>query len=205
MKIEYEDLDQYLEGKDFIVGSDEVGYGSNVANLVVCGVKAPKGWSLQGLNDSKKLSPKRREIMREKLLALADDNIIQYHIAERTNTQIDEFGLGVMLKDCYVEIFKELYSNDSLIICDGNMSFDGLGIDYMAQVSIVKADGLCPSVMAASIIAKTHRDAQMREMHKLFPQYGWDANKGYLAKNHLEGIRKYGFTPLHRMSYKIKL
>lgn len=206
-QIKIEELKDYLVDKSYIVGCDEVGYGSIAGPLVVCGVRAPKGWTLTGLNDSKKLSEKRRDIMREQLLNLIENKTIAFHLAERSNAEIDKVGVGVALKDCYVENFKSLYNDESLLICDGILKFDNLGVDDYDKVSIIKADTLVPSVMAASILAKTYRDAKMRKYHFTYPQYDWENNVGYYGADgqHIAAIKKYGYSPLHRLSYKLKI
>lgn len=198
-QIQLEDLEDYLKNKQFILGCDEVGYGCCAGPLVVCGVLAPKNWNLTGLNDSKKLSPRKRETMSQKLWDLA--GTISFHIAERSNEQIDSLGLGVALKDAYVEIFQRLHDDQALVICDGNLKFNNLNMD---QVSLVKADGKIPAVMAASIIAKVYRDEKMKKLHEQYPNYNWISNVGYCTTDHLDSIRKYGFSPLHRMSYNLK-
>lgn len=205
-QIQFAHLNKLLENKKYIIGNDEVGYGAISCEIVVGAVKAPKNWSIPGLNDSKKLSPKKREIMRGQLLKLVDEKVIQFHIAERSNKDIDKFGLVPMLKSCYVECFKHLYTDDSLIVCDGNLKFDNLGVDDFDKVSLIKADTLISSVMAASILAKTYRDEKMREYHKDYPQYNWIQNMGYFGHGniHIDAIKKYGFSPLHRLSYKLK-
>ena len=204
-QIQYLELNDFLINKKYIIGNDEVGTGSISGPLCVGAVKAPKNWSISGLNDSKKLSPKKREVIRDQLLKLVDNNIIEIHIAERTNKQIDEFGLGVMLKDCYIECFNKLYTDDSLLVCDGNLKFDNLGVDSFDKVSLIKADSLVPSVMAASILAKTYRDKKMKEYHEIYPMYDWIKNVGYgVSKTHIDAIIKYGYSPLHRLSYKLK-
>lgn len=190
-----------LENKNNIIGADEVGYGCLAGSLVVCGVKAPKDWVLAGLNDSKKLSAKKREALREQLLKLSSDKIINYHMAERSNIEIDKQGVAVALKSAYVEVFHKLYEPDSLIIIDGILNFKGLGIDSYDHISVIKADSKYPSVMAASILAKTYRDEKMKELHKLHPNYGWENNVGYGSRDHLEAIAKYGPCELHRFSY----
>lgn len=187
--------------KPFIVGADEVGYGCLAGPLVVCGVRAPKDWSLAGLNDSKKLSPKRREVMRAKLCDLILKKEISWHLAERTNIQIDNVGVAIALKESYVEIFHELYSPDCLIISDGILKFDNMGVDGYDRVSLIKADTQIPTVMAASILAKTYRDEKMKIMHSLHPQYDWLSNVGYGSKAHLKAIDEHGPCPLHRYSY----
>lgn len=187
--------------KSFIIGCDEVGYGCLAGPLVVVGVRAPKDWTLAGLNDSKKLSAKKREAMLLPLMKLVQNKEISYHLAERSNTVIDKVGVAVALKDAYVEVFHALYQPDSLIISDGILKFDNLGVDAYDKVSVIKADSKYPAVMAASIIAKTYRDDLMHRLHHTYPNYGWDSNVGYGSKDHLEAIAYYGPCELHRFSY----
>ena len=196
-----DDVNNLLANKATILGADEVGYGCLAGPLVVCGVLAPKGWNLAGLNDSKKLSLKKREDMRQKLGKLIENKTIRWHLAERSNTIIDRQGVAFALKDAYVEVFNNLYQPDSLIISDGILKFDDPSVATYNMVSLVKADAQIPAVMAASILAKTYRDEKMKIMHVIHPEYGWATNVGYGSKEHLEAIWKHGTTPLHRMSY----
>jgi ribonuclease HII len=193
-----------MSDKPFVIGCDECGTGSWAGPLVVVAVRAPKDWTLEGLNDSKKLSPAQREAMANKLNDLIVNGSITWALAERSNVKIDKMGLGVALKDAYVECFHQLYQPDSLIIIDGTLKFDGLGVDGYAMQSLIKADTKIPQVMAASILAKVYRDGKMKILHDLHPMYGWKSNVGYGAKVHLEALKKYGYSPLHRYSYKIK-
>lgn len=185
----------------YIIGADECGYGPLAGPVVVCGVKAPINWHLNGLNDSKKLSKKKRELMRDKLFKLIEDKQISFHIAERSNTEIDELGVAVALKDSYVEVFHKLYEPEAQIITDGILKFDNLGVDAYNIRSVVKADTQFPTVMAASILAKTYRDDKMTLLHNTFPVYNWKKNSGYGSKEHLTAIDKYGPCVLHRFSY----
>jgi ribonuclease HII len=187
--------------KPIIVGCDEVGYGCLAGPLVVVGVRAPKDWQIPGLNDSKKLSAKKRDAMLLPLMKLAQDKVISYHLAERSSQEIDKVGVAVALKDAYVECFKALYEEDCLIISDGILKFDNLGVDAYDKVSVIKADAKYPAVMAASIIAKVYRDDKMHKLHLTYPNYGWDSNVGYGSKDHLEAIEKHGPCELHRFSY----
>lgn len=191
--------------KTYIIGADEVGYGSLAGPLVVVGVRAPKDWNLEGLDDSKKLKNKSEKKLHEmgaKLLELAKEGQITYHLAERSNVQIDKWGVAKALKDAYVECFHKLYQEDSRIITDGILKFDGLGVDNYDKLSMIKADAQVPHCMAASIIAKCYRDKLMKEVHHpKYPQYGWDGNVGYWHKDHVAAINKLGPTPLHRWSY----
>ncbi|HEY5267885.1 MAG TPA: ribonuclease HII [Candidatus Saccharimonadales bacterium] len=198
------DLDQELIdkfNKPMIIGADECGYGALAGILTICAVKAPSGWNLDGLNDSKKLSAKKREIMRDQLLKLAEQGVIQYAIASRSNVEIDASGVASALRSCYAEVYKKLYDPDCLLIADGNLKFDELAAEGYTVESVIKADAKFPTVMAASIIGKVFRDEIMHQLHNTYPNYGWDHNVGYGAQDHLEAIKMYGPCPLHRMSY----
>lgn len=194
-----------MQYSNLIIGADEVGKGSLAGSVVVCGVKASKDWNLEGLNDSKKLSEKKRKIIGDKLSKLIDDGVISFHIAERSNVIIDKVGIEIALKDAYVEVFHALGEHKpNLIIVDGILKFDNLGVDVYTINTQVKADTTVPTVMAASIIAKNYRDNTMKIFHSLHSQYDWDSNMGYGSKNHIAAIKKYGLSPLHRRSYKVK-
>ena len=187
--------------KPVIVGCDEVGYGALAGPLVVVGVRAPKDWTMAGLNDSKKLSAKKREALAGQLEKLIVNQTIAWHLAERSNVQIDKNGVAVALKDAYVECFHALYEDDCLIINDGILKFDNLGVDAYDKQSVIKADTKFATVMAASILAKVYRDGKMKILHELHPMYGWDHNVGYAAKDHLDALEKHGACALHRFSY----
>jgi ribonuclease HII len=193
-----------IQHPKIIIGCDECGTGALAGPLFVCGVRAPEGWSLEGLNDSKKLSPKKRAVMCDKLEKLISDNEITWALAGRSNIIIDQLGMAAALKDAYVEVFHQLYQPDSLIIVDGNLKFDNLGVDAYNLQSLIKADTKVPQVMAASILAKVYRDSKMKLLHKDYSMYDWENNVGYLTPIHIEAIKKYGLSPLHRKSYKIK-
>lgn len=187
--------------KSFVIGADECGYGSLAGMVVVCAVRASKDWTLEGLNDSKKLSEKKRDAMRQKLLALAREDKIKFAVASRSNVEIDSLGIALALKECYAEVFIELYDEDSLLIADGNLKFDNLTSRGYTVKSLVKADTYVPTVMAASILGKTHRDAIMYKLHEQHPEYDWLNNVGYGSAKHLAAIKQYGPSSLHRMSY----
>lgn len=196
-----DDVNQLLLNKEQVVGADEVGYGCIAGPLVVVGIRAPKDWNLEGLNDSKKLSEKKRLAMFAKLCPLIKNKTLGYHLAQRSNKFIDHMGVAYALKDAYVEVFTNLYESDSLIISDGILKFDNPKVATYDMVSLIKADGQIPAVMAASILAKTYRDEEMRKHHFRYPEYGWNTNVGYGSKDHLHAINLFGPTELHRMSY----
>jgi len=192
-----------IKSYQYIIGADECGYGAIAGPLVVGAVHAPVNWNLEGLNDSKKLSPKKREIMRGKLLQLVESGEIAFSLAERSNVEIDTIGVINALKQCYVDNFQTLYVPNSLIIVDGNLDFKNLGVDNYPKISMVKADTKIPTVMAASILAKTYRDQIMQQLHPKFIDYNWMKNVGYPTPDHLAAVRQNGYSAYHRQSYKI--
>lgn len=181
-----------------IIGADEVGTGALAGPFCVCAVRAPEDWSLDGLNDSKKLSAKKRG---EILLLLMKEASIQYLIIEKSNELIDQKGLGVCLKEAYIEVITGLLGPDDHAIIDGMVK---LPFDQRVQ-SLIKADQKIPAVMAASIIAKEYRDDLMHKLHWKHTEYDWLNNVGYGTASHKYAIKKFGMTDLHRKSYKLKL
>ena len=184
-----------------IIGVDAVGEGSLISSIVVCAVKAPENWRIDGLNDSKKLSDKKRRVMNE---VLRQNNDIEFVIEQESNERIDELGLGVALKICYDRAIKQLYDENTYVIIDGGLNFDGFLKDIKYK-TVIKADSLYPTVMSASILAKVFRDDLVIGLSKEFPKYSWEKCKGYLSSEHKEAIKKFGLTEHHRKSYKIKL
>ena len=183
--------------KNIIIGCDEVGTGSAVGCLCVAGVRAHKDWFLEGLNDSKKLSEKKRNLMRDKLISLSNNKEITYCIIEKSHQEIDNLGLAAALKQAYLQLIEQLYIESSTVIVDGNLKFDNTNV-----TSLPKADTKVPTVMAASILAKTHRDFLIKQYHNQYPVYGLDSNVGYLTAHHISAIKQYGLSDIHRKSYK---
>lgn len=187
-----------------VIGSDEVGRGAICGDVYVCAFKCPDDFTMSGLNDSKKLSKKKREYFDKKLRELTD---CRFAIAMRSNDEIDARGISKCLNECYEEAILKLYKPDDIVILDGNVNFLK-NVKEINQNNIkleIKADGKFLSVMAASILAKVARDTRMTELGKEYPQYNWHKNSGYGSPDHKEAIRKFGFTKLHRKSYNIKL
>lgn len=194
----------------YIIGSDEVGYGSWAGPLVIGAVRAPENWGLEGLTDSKKLTKAEREPLSKALLALAKEGTISFALEFANNDEIDAFGLGVCHKRCYAKAIKKLYKDGDQVVIDGNLKPNlfvrhGLDIDLTNVRSEIEADNKFQCVSAASVIAKCYRDMIMKECHNSFPYYQWDSNVGYIVPEHREGVRKYGLSVLHRKSYKVKL
>ena len=173
-----------------LCGIDEAGRGPLAGPLVMAGVILHN--AIDGLNDSKKLSEKKREALFELILANSDSAIVRF-----SPEQIDTLGLSECLKMGLEEILKTLSSDDYLF--DGNTKFGVSGLR-----TLVKADALIPEVSAASILAKVTRDREMVQLDDLYPHYGFAEHKGYGTAVHVEAIRQYGLCEIHRKSFKLK-
>ncbi len=174
-----------------LCGIDEAGRGCLAGPLVVAGVIMTE--KIEGLNDSKVLSEKKREILFEEIIQKTS-----YEIVFTDNNTIDEIGLSKALKNSIMTIMEKL--SPSHTIMDGNTTF---GITGNIE-AIIKADATVPEVSAASILAKVSRDRYIVEQDTSFPEYGFAKHKGYGTKHHVAMIEKYGLCPLHRKSFKVK-
>ena len=181
-----------------ICGIDEAGRGPIAGPLVVagcilskkCKVKSKKWYEM--LRDSKKLSTKKRE----ELFEIIKENSI-YHIVFVDNKTIDKNGLSFAIKSALLEIKNTLTAKKYLF--DGNSNFGVEGIE-----TIIKGDSKIKEISAASILAKVSRDKYMLEIADNYPDYNFKKHKGYITKEHIEEIKKYGFSEIHRKSYKLK-
>ncbi len=172
------------------LGIDEAGRGALAGPLVVAGVILHK--RLRGLRDSKLLTPLQRERLYEKIVENSD-----YEIVFTDNETIDSLGLSAVLHDSILRILERLHAER--VVMDGNTTFGIEGIE-----ALVGADRTVGEVSAASILAKVSRDRFMVECDRLYPEYGFSNHKGYGTKAHLDAIEKYGYSPLHRKSFRVK-
>jgi len=189
----------------FVAGSDEVGAGALAGPLVVCAVLAPYAWTLEGLRDSKQLkrdsSDPRLEDMTFKLYEQVRRGRVYYSLVSVSNKQIDELGIRTALRKAHCSALATVSSTarnmgkSVLLVADGDLLLPG------DEVSIPKADTFIPQVMAASVIAKYTRDAYMKDMAQVYPQYGFDRHVGYGTEQHYAAIKEHGPCPLHRMSF----
>jgi len=174
-----------------LCGIDEAGRGPFAGPMCIAGVVLKN--DIEKLNDSKKLSEKKRE----ELFDIIKENSI-YHIVMISNKLIDDMGLSGCLKIAIEEIMENISAKEYLM--DGNTTF---GIENLK--SLIKADATIKEVSAASILAKVTRDRYMIEVAKKYPEYSFDKHKGYGTKVHKDAIREHGFCEIHRISYNIKL
>lgn len=177
-----------------ICGIDEAGRGPLAGPVVVASVILPENSMIEGVNDSKKVSEKKRETLFEKI----KEEAISYGIGISWQEEIDEINILEATKKSLTESIKELEVKPELILVDALNKIDTLGIPYR---SLIKGDAKVYSIAAASILAKVTRDRIMREMDEVYPQYGFAKHKGYGTAMHMQAIREYGLCPIHRRSF----
>src|SRR5574344_293160 len=175
-----------------LCGIDEAGRGPLAGPLIVAGVILIE--KIIGLNDSKVKKKKKREELFDKIIEKS-----KYHIVFKSAKEIDEFGISSCLKNSILEIIDNLKEFSDSFFMDGNTNF---GIQILQKE--IKADAKYPQVSAASILAKVSRDRFMVEISKEFEEFDFKKHKGYGTKAHIEAIKKFGRSSIHRTSYKIK-
>ncbi len=187
----------YEEGYNYIAGIDEAGRGPLAGPVVAAAVILPKGCLIEGVNDSKKISEKKREKLYDDII----NNAISYGVGIVDNNVIDEINILNATRQAMHMAIIDLKTKPDYILIDAEKRVDTNGIPYLP---IIKGDALSISIAAASIIAKVTRDRMMREYDKVFPMYGFEKHKGYGTKDHIEAIGKYGLCMIHRHTFADK-
>ena len=175
-----------------LCGIDEAGRGPLAGPMVVAGVILEK--DILGLNDSKVLSEKKREKLFDEIKEKS-----KYHIVFKSAKEIDDFGISFCLKSSILEIMEQLQEFSNNFLMDGNTNF---GIQNLQKE--IKADAKYKEVSAASILAKVSRDRFMDEISPLYANYNFHKHKGYGTKAHIEAIKEFGRSDIHRFSFKLK-
>lgn len=196
-KLKEIEKDLYQKGFQTICGIDEAGRGPLAGPVVVAGVIMPQDSMIEGVNDSKKVSEKKRE----KLYDLILEEAISYSVAIIGQDVIDEINILNATKQGVTKVVEELDVKPDLIVVDALTHINTKGIPYD---SIIKGDAKCYNIAAASIIAKVTRDRIMRQWDEIYPQYGFSGHKGYGTAKHIEAIKEYGLCPIHRRSFTKK-
>ena len=188
--------EKILHEKGFknICGIDEAGRGPLAGPVVIASVIMPEDSMIEGVNDSKKVSEKKREAIYEQIL----EEAISYGVAIIGQDEIDDINILNATKKGLTMSLKELSIKPDLILVDALEHIDTLGIPYEP---IIKGDAKAYSISAASIIAKVTRDRIMREWAEVYPQYGFDAHKGYGTAKHIAAIKENGICPIHRKTF----
>ncbi|GAB4240690.1 MAG: ribonuclease HII [Ekhidna sp.] len=189
-------LKAYFQKDKIEAGCDEAGRGCLAGPVVAAAVILPKSFKNKELNDSKQLTEKQRNLLREGILA----NAVAWGIGIASPQEIDDINI---LNASYLAMHRaldQLKVRPELLLIDGNR-FNAY--KEIAHECIIKGDGKYYSIAAASVLAKTERDRLMRELAVKYPGYGWETNVGYPTKAHREGLKEMGSTPHHRMSFQL--
>ena len=181
------------KGYTYVCGVDEAGRGPLCGPVVAAACILPIGLYIEGLNDSKKLTPKKRQEVYNKII----ENAVAYCIAEASVEEIDE--LNILEADMLAmrRAVEGLQIKADFAIIDGNVS-RGFSIPTL---TVIKGDATSPSIAAASILAKVTRDEMCEQMDKDYPEYGIGKHKGYATKQHMDALRKFGPSPIHRKKF----
>ena len=190
------EIENELYSKDVnrICGIDEAGRGPLAGPVVVAAVIMPKDSFIEGVNDSKKVSEKKRE----KLYDEITNNATAWGVAIIDQKEIDDLNILNATKKGLTEALMQLSEKPDIILVDALTGIDTLGIPYQ---SIIKGDAKSYSIAAASIIAKVTRDRIMCQWDEIYPEYGFEKHKGYGTKAHIEVIKNSGICPIHRKTF----
>ena len=193
-KLKEIEKDLYNKGFKNICGIDEAGRGPLAGPVVVAGVIMSENSMIEFVNDSKKVTEKRRE----KLYDVIKEEAISYSIAVIDQDVIDEMNILNATKKGVTDVVDGLEIKPDLILVDALEHINTRGIPYEP---LIKGDARCYNIAAASILAKVTRDRIMRQWDEIYPQYGFLSNKGYGTAKHIEAIKQYGLCPIHRKSF----
>ena len=183
----------WTAGKEYVAGVDEVGRGPLAGPVVTAAVILPHDFSLLGVDDSKKLTPKKRDELFDQIKEAA----VCFAIGRREPARIDEINILEATKEAMLDAVNALSVRPDHVLIDA-VSLKGL---QMPQTAIIKGDARSVSIAAASIIAKVTRDREMEAMAKVWPGYAFESNKGYGTAAHYQGLAKLGPCPIHRKTF----
>lgn len=191
------DKKYFKDGINLLAGVDEAGRGPLAGPVVAASVILPKNFHHKEIDDSKKLSHKQRE----KLFEIITENAISFSFSVISQTTIDEINILNASLLAMQKSVNKLKPIPELVLIDGNKIFNS----SLQLIPVVKGDSLSQSIAAASIIAKVIRDRMMNRLADKYSYYGWEHNKGYPTRQHIEALLKFGPTPVHRKSFLKKI
>lgn len=187
---------RFIEDKKLEAGCDEAGRGCLAGPVFAAAVILPADFKNELLNDSKILNEKNRNMLRK----IIEKEALAWAVASMSHTEIDEINILNASIFSMHKAIKELAIQPERLLIDGNRFKPFPNIEHH---TIVKGDGKYLAIAAASVLAKTHRDAFMQKIHNEFPAYNWNKNKGYPTAKHREAILDHGITPYHRKSFRL--
>lgn len=192
------EYERKYEGYSIVCGIDEAGRGPLAGPVVAAAAVLPKDATILWLNDSKKLSEKRREELFQEI----QEKAVTYGVGVVSPAVIDEINILQATYEAMRQAMSALSSEPDILLNDAVII---PGIDEKKQVKIIKGDAKSVSIAAASILAKVTRDRMMGEYDKLYPEYGFAQHKGYGTRAHMDAIREFGVCPIHRRSFLTKM
>ncbi len=178
-------------------GCDEAGRGPLAGPVFAAAVILPRDFSHPLLNDSKQMSERARDMLRE----VIEREAVAWAVEEVSAEEIDSLNILWASVEGMQRAVRRLAVKPDFLLIDGNRFRPMEGYSY---ATVVHGDATYASIAAASVLAKTHRDEKMRELDRLYPEYGWARNMGYPTAEHIEAIRRFGMTPEHRRSFHPK-
>lgn len=193
--------DCWAQGHELVCGCDEAGAGPLAGPVYAAAVILPRELDIPGLNDSKKLTPKKRDQLYDLILEQARAWSVAWVEAE----EIDETDILSARMNAMQRAIDGLSIAPDFALIDGNRDHGKQGAVTTPHATVVKGDSLSASIAAASILAKVSRDRYMEEMAEQYPQYAFEQHKGYPTKLHYERLRQYGPCPIHRRTFLKKL
>lgn len=192
-------LPHYDFSNKYEAGVDEAGRGCLAGDVYAAAVIFPSSYTNDNINDSKKLTPAKREMLAEVIRRDA----VAVGVGIATVAEIDNINIlnaSMLAMQRALDVVRSKSPVDFILV-DGNRF---PGVDYSKHKCVIHGDATYISIAAASIIAKTERDRAMTALSAQFPEYAWEINKGYPTKSHREAIRQFGITPYHRLSFRLK-
>ena len=180
------------KGYRFVVGVDEAGRGPLAGPVAAAACMPDLSRPIEGVNDSKQLTPKKRKELYERIVSEA----ISYKVATVSNRVIDEINILEATKNAMTEAVESLFPLPDYVLLDAVK----LKLPY-PSLAVIHGDALSYSIAAASILAKVERDEAMIKYAEIYPEYGFESHKGYGSVHHIEMIKKYGPCPIHRLSF----
>ena len=193
--------DCWAQGHELVCGCDEAGAGPLAGRVYAAAVILPRELAIEGLNDSKKLTPKKRDRLYDLIIEQAQ----AWSVAWVEAAEIDETDILSARMNAMQRAIDGLSVKPDFALIDGNRDHGKHGAVTTLHTTVVKGDSLSASIAAASILAKVSRDRYMEEMAALYPQYAFEQHKGYPTKLHYEKLRQYGPCPIHRRTFLKKL
>ena len=187
-------LDNCYQRETIEAGCDEAGRGCLAGSVFAAAVILPPDFSHPLLNDSKQMTERRRDMLRE----IIEREAVAWAVSEVTAERIDKINILNASIEAMNAAVARLSVVPGFLVIDGNRFNTASQIPFRC---IVKGDGRYADIAAASVLAKTHRDEYMMRLHEQYPFYGWDRNKGYPTREHRLAIREHGLSPVHRLTF----